>query len=133
HGGGTGRLAGAASRLVASRLADRRWPGAGDAPDLSRRRADRTRPAAARWRRGDADDAHRRRRGRIMAGRRPLTDEERAIYEWQLWVPGFGEAGQELLKGATVLITRVGGVGGAVAYQLAAAGVGRLRLAHAGN
>jgi molybdopterin/thiamine biosynthesis adenylyltransferase len=32
-----------------------------------------------------------------------------------------------------VLISRVGGLGGAVAYQLAAAGVGRLVLAHAGN
>jgi molybdopterin/thiamine biosynthesis adenylyltransferase len=68
-----------------------------------------------------------------MAGRRPLSDEERAIYEWQRWVPGFGDAGQELLKGSAVLVTRVGGVGGSVAYQLAAAGVGRLVLAHAGN
>jgi molybdopterin/thiamine biosynthesis adenylyltransferase len=68
-----------------------------------------------------------------MATRRPLSDEERAIYEWQCWVPGFGDAGQELLKGAAVLVTRVGGVGGTAAYQLAAAGVGRLRLAHAGN
>jgi molybdopterin/thiamine biosynthesis adenylyltransferase len=30
-------------------------------------------------------------------------------------------------------VSRVGGVGGAVAYQLAAAGVGKLVLAHAGN
>jgi molybdopterin/thiamine biosynthesis adenylyltransferase len=63
----------------------------------------------------------------------PLSDEERAIYEWQLWVHGFGEAGQEALKGASVLVSRVGGVGGAAAQQLAAAGVGRLVLAHAGN
>ncbi len=62
-----------------------------------------------------------------------LTDSDRAIYEWQMWVPGFGERGQELLKGATVLISRCGGVGGSVAYQLAAAGVGRLILAHAGD
>jgi molybdopterin/thiamine biosynthesis adenylyltransferase len=68
-----------------------------------------------------------------MGSPRPLTDEEKAIYEWQMWVPGFGEAGQRRLKGASVLISRVGGVGGAVAYQLAAAGVGRLVLAHAGN
>lgn len=68
-----------------------------------------------------------------MSQSRPLTDEERAIYEWQLWVPGFGTPGQERLKGASVLISRCGGVGGAVAYQLAAAGVGRLILAHAGN
>jgi molybdopterin-synthase adenylyltransferase len=61
-----------------------------------------------------------------------LTPDERSIYEWQLGLPGFGEAGQEKLKAATVLVTRVGGVGGAVATALAAAGVGRLRLAHAG-
>ncbi len=64
---------------------------------------------------------------------KPLTDEERAIYEWQTWVPDFGEGGQERLKGATVLISRIGGLGGVVAYELAAAGVGRLILAHAGD
>lgn len=66
------------------------------------------------------------------ARRVPLDADERGVYEWQLDVPGFGEAGQERLKGASVLISRVGGVGGAVAYELAAAGVGRLVLAHAG-
>jgi molybdopterin/thiamine biosynthesis adenylyltransferase len=68
-----------------------------------------------------------------MRPRTPLTDAEREQYQWQLWVDGFGEAGQEKLKAASVLISRVGGVGGAVAQQLAAAGVGRLVLAHAGN
>ena len=62
-----------------------------------------------------------------------LTDEERAVYEWQMWVPEFGEEGQEKLKGASVLISRIGGLGGVVAYELAAAGVGRLVLAHAGD
>ncbi len=62
-----------------------------------------------------------------------LNDADRATYEWQLSIPGFGEQGQLALKNASVLITRVGGVGGAVAYYLAAAGVGRLILAHAGN
>ena len=62
-----------------------------------------------------------------------LTDVERQVYEWQMWVAGFGEAGQRRLKGASVLISRCGGVGGAVALELAAAGVGRLILAHAGN
>src|SRR5205085_7839426 len=64
---------------------------------------------------------------------KPLTDDDRAIYEWQLWVSGFREEGQPRLQNASVLISRVGGVGGTVAYQLAAAGVGRLVLAHAGN
>ncbi len=62
-----------------------------------------------------------------------LTPEERAIYEWQMWVPGFGEEGQRKLKHASVLISRVGGLGGVVAYQLAAAGVGRLVLAMGGS
>ena len=64
---------------------------------------------------------------------KPLTDEERDVYEWQIWVPGFGEAGQEKLRGASVLVSRVGGLGSVVAYELAAAGVGRLVLAHGGN
>src|SRR3954466_15436336 len=63
----------------------------------------------------------------------PLTAEERATYEWQMCVPGLGEEGQGKLKAASVLITRVGGLGGVVAYELAAAGVGRLVLAHAGT
>ena len=63
----------------------------------------------------------------------PLTDVERQVYEWQMWVAGVGEEGQRRLKGASVLISRCGGVGGAVALELAVAGVGRLILAHAGN
>jgi molybdopterin-synthase adenylyltransferase len=62
-----------------------------------------------------------------------LTQIEKAIYEWQMWVADFGERGQKKLKGASVLISRVGGVGGAAACQLAAAGVGRLILAHGGK
>lgn len=61
-----------------------------------------------------------------------LSDYERAVYAWQMSVPGVGEAGQRKLKSATVLISRVGGVGGVAAQELAAAGVGRLILAHAG-
>src|SRR5512137_3076720 len=62
-----------------------------------------------------------------------LTPEERAVYEWQMWVPGFGEAGQEKLKSATALVSRVGGLGGPLAQSLAAAGIGKLILAHGGN
>ena len=62
-----------------------------------------------------------------------LTGEERSIYEWQIWVDGLSESGQEKLKGATALITRVGGLGGPLAQSLAAAGIGKLILAHAGN
>ncbi len=62
-----------------------------------------------------------------------LSKEERATYEWQMWVPDFGEAGQRRLKGASVLVTRCGGLGSVVAYELAAAGIGRLILAHGGK
>jgi molybdopterin/thiamine biosynthesis adenylyltransferase len=68
-----------------------------------------------------------------MTNPQPLTDEERAVYEWQIWVPGFGEHGQEALKGSSVLVSRCGGLGSVVAYELAAAGVGKLVIAHAGN
>lgn len=62
-----------------------------------------------------------------------LTEFEREVYSWQTTVTGFGEEGQRRLKGATVMVSRVGGLGGLVAYELAAAGVGRLVLAHGGN
>jgi len=62
-----------------------------------------------------------------------LTDEDRAMYEWQMWVADFGEDGQRVLKRSSVLVSRCGGVGGAAATYLAAAGIGRLVLAHAGN
>ncbi len=62
-----------------------------------------------------------------------LSPAERAAHAWQFDVAGFGELGQRRLKGASVLISRIGGLGGMVAFQLAAAGVGRLILAHGGN
>ncbi len=62
-----------------------------------------------------------------------LTDIEKDVYSWQLDVRDFGESGQRKLKGASVLISRVGGLGSVVAYELAAAGIGKLILAHAGN
>ncbi|ACO76532.1 molybdopterin biosynthesis protein [Azotobacter vinelandii CA] len=48
-------------------------------------------------------------------------------------IEGFGEEGQLRLKGATVLVSRVGGVGGTAAMNLVRAGVGRLILAHGGK
>jgi molybdopterin-synthase adenylyltransferase len=62
-----------------------------------------------------------------------LTEEDRAIYDWQLDVPGFGEEGQERLRNTTALVSRIGGLGGPVAFALAAAGIGKLILVHAGN
>jgi molybdopterin/thiamine biosynthesis adenylyltransferase len=68
-----------------------------------------------------------------MGDGKPLTDDDRATYLWQMAVAGFGEEGQRRLKNATVLVSRIGGVGGNVAQQLAAAGVGKLVLAHRGR
>jgi molybdopterin/thiamine biosynthesis adenylyltransferase len=46
---------------------------------------------------------------------------------------GFGGEGQRRLKGASALVTRVGGLGGPVAMYLAIAGIGRLIIAHGGT
>jgi molybdopterin/thiamine biosynthesis adenylyltransferase len=54
-------------------------------------------------------------------------------YTWQENIPGFGKAAQEKLRGSTALVSRVGGLGGPLAFSLAAAGVGRIILAHAGD
>ncbi len=69
----------------------------------------------------------------MQSERRSLTDHARAVYEWQMWVPDFSEEGQARLKASSVLISRVGGLGSVVAYELAAAGIGKLVLAHAGD
>ncbi|MFC1498466.1 ThiF family adenylyltransferase [Verrucomicrobiota bacterium] len=62
-----------------------------------------------------------------------LTQEEKATYEWQMWEKDFGEEGQKKLKESAALVSRIGGLGSPVAYELAAAGIGKLILAHAGN
>jgi len=62
-----------------------------------------------------------------------LSNAELSQYEWQFAVEGFGEKGQQKLKESSVLVSRCGGVGGSAAWQLAAAGVGRIVLAHGGN
>lgn len=61
-----------------------------------------------------------------------LSPDEMDRYAWQLGVSGLGVAGQRRLRRASVLVSRIGGVGGTAALYLAAAGVGRLVLAHAG-
>jgi molybdopterin-synthase adenylyltransferase len=62
-----------------------------------------------------------------------LSTAERERYLWQSWTPGFDEPAQLKLKAATVLISRCGGVGGTAALELAAAGIGRLIIAHGGE
>ena len=62
-----------------------------------------------------------------------LTSLEQEIYSWQTTIDAFGETGQRRLRAASVMVSRIGGLGGVGAYELAAAGIGRLILAHAGN
>ena len=62
-----------------------------------------------------------------------LTAHEQEVYSWQTTIEGFGEEGQRRLKAASVMVSRIGGLGGLVAYELAAAGIGKLVLAHGGN
>jgi molybdopterin/thiamine biosynthesis adenylyltransferase len=54
-------------------------------------------------------------------------------YARQLRLEGFGHKAQERLRQASVLVSRVGGVGGTIAALLAQAGIGRLVLAHGGR
>ena len=62
-----------------------------------------------------------------------LSDIDRETYSWQINIPGFSEAVQETLKNTTALVSRVGGMGGSVALSLAAAGIGKIVLAHKGK
>jgi molybdopterin-synthase adenylyltransferase len=57
-----------------------------------------------------------------------LTPEEKQRYDRQIMIPGFGEAGQENLKKARVVIAGSGGLGSPISLYLAAAGVGTLRI-----
>ncbi len=56
-----------------------------------------------------------------------ITSEEQKRYHRQLLM--LGEAGQERLKAARVLIAGAGGLGTVIATYLAAAGIGTLRIA----
>ncbi len=61
-----------------------------------------------------------------------LRDEEWARYARQIGPGVLNRQGQQRLKNATVLVTRVGGIGGPAAQALVMAGVGRVIVAHGG-
>jgi molybdopterin/thiamine biosynthesis adenylyltransferase len=62
-----------------------------------------------------------------------LTQTDRERYRRQLMLRGFTPDHQRGLGNSTALVAGVGGLGGTAALYLAAAGIGRLVLAHAGN
>jgi molybdopterin/thiamine biosynthesis adenylyltransferase len=62
-----------------------------------------------------------------------LTHMERERYKRQLMLRGFTPDHQRWLRNSTALVAGVGGLGGTAALYLAAAGIGRLILVHAGN
>ena len=57
-----------------------------------------------------------------------LSPNERARYDRQLGLRGFGEQGQEKLKKAKVVVAGAGGLGSASLTYLAEAGVGTIRI-----
>lgn len=61
-----------------------------------------------------------------------LTPEELTRYARQLGPGVLTEQGQTCLKGSTVMVSRVGGMGGPAALCLAMGGVGRVIIAHGG-
>ncbi len=57
-----------------------------------------------------------------------LNQDEQERYARQIMLRGFGQEGQEKLKGARVFIAGAGGLGSSSATYLAAAGVGTIRI-----
>ena len=64
---------------------------------------------------------------------RQLSGKELERYRRQLMLGGFTTDHQRKLKGSTAFVAGVGGLGGAAAVYLAAAGIGKMKLAHYGN
>jgi molybdopterin/thiamine biosynthesis adenylyltransferase len=58
-----------------------------------------------------------------------LSQEELIRYDRQIMIPEIGREGQERLKDSKVFIAGAGGLGSPVSIYLAAAGVGRIKIA----
>jgi len=61
-----------------------------------------------------------------------MNEQEKKRFARQMNHSGFGAEEQKKLRGATVLLAGVGGLGGAIAYGLVSAGIGKLILIHSG-
>jgi len=57
-----------------------------------------------------------------------LTPYDRARYDRQMRIPGFGEEGQKKLKAAKVFLAGAGGLGSPISIYLAVAGVGYIKI-----
>jgi len=62
-----------------------------------------------------------------------LTQEDKQRYHRQMILPSWGEEAQQALKDSCVFIAGAGGLGSPVAFYLAAAGVGTLRICDSGD
>jgi len=62
-----------------------------------------------------------------------VVEIDRERYKRQLMLEGFTEDHQRKLKNSTALIAGIGGLGGTAAVYLAAAGLGKMIIAHYGN
>ncbi len=61
-----------------------------------------------------------------LAGRAALTDKDQERYHRHMMIAGWGEEGQEKVKGARVFVAGAGGLGSPTSIYLAVAGVGKL-------
>jgi adenylyltransferase/sulfurtransferase len=57
-----------------------------------------------------------------------LSEVDKERYVRHLLIPEIGEAGQERLKQAKVLVVGAGGLGGSLLYYLAASGIGKIGI-----
>lgn len=63
-----------------------------------------------------------------MKNKEKLTKYDLIRYQRQIIYPGFGEEGQSKLKGSSVVVTGVGGLGSPASIYLACAGVGHITI-----